>query len=149
MAAQAEFVGKAFEQVFEGFRKAGESALHMQQEVFRRWAVAGPGLAKPQLPGAEQAQKFQEEWSAVVAGLTRRCQGSWERQFKAGMQAFEQTFQLAEARDVNELRQKTLELWRKSFEWLKELAEAHVKDFQAAVEKWAEFVSKRATPAGG
>jgi hypothetical protein len=146
MTVQAEFVGKAFEQVFEGFRKAGESTLHLQQEMLRQWAFPWPGFGKPQLPWVEQAQKFQKEWAGVVAELTRRCQESWEKQFKAGMHAFEQTFKLAEAKDVAELRQKTLELWRKSFEWLKELAEAQVKDFQAAVEKWAEFVTRQPMP---
>src|SRR5689334_22986028 len=43
MTAQAEF-----EQVFEGFRKAGESTLHMQQELLRQWAFPWPGLVKPQ-----------------------------------------------------------------------------------------------------
>jgi hypothetical protein len=143
MTAQAEFIGKTFDQVFEGFRKAGESTLQMQQEFFRQWAVAWPGFVKPQFPWVEQAQKFHKEWAEVVAELTKRCQESWDRQYKAGMQAFEQTFKLAEARDVGELRQKSIELWRKSFDWLKELAEAQMKDFQAAVEKWAEFVTRR------
>ena len=146
MTAQAEFMGKTFEQVFEGFRKAGESALHMQQEMLRQWAFPWPGFAKPQVPGVEQAQKFQKEWATVVAELTKRCQESWERQFKAGVNTFEETFQLAEAKDVAELRKKTIELWRKSFEWLKGLAEEQVKDFQAAVEKWAEFVTKQPMP---
>ena len=58
------------------------------------------------------------------------------------MKALEEAFQLGEAKDTDELRKKTEELWHKSFDTLKEVTEAQMKDFQEAVTKWIEMATK-------
>src|SRR5262249_26134615 len=42
MTAQTEFVSKAFDDMFENFRKATESTLQMQQDLFRQWTAGFP-----------------------------------------------------------------------------------------------------------
>jgi hypothetical protein len=145
MTAQAEFVGQAFDQVFESFKKATESTLQMQHDLFRQWTALWPGFPKTPPSWAEQAQKFHKDWSQAMTELVQKYQQAWDRQYKAGMQTLEEAFRLAEAKDPEELRKKTVELWQKSFDCLKELAQAQVRDFQTAIEKWMEL-AKKANP---
>jgi len=141
MTAHLEFVNKTFEQVFENFRKTTEATVQMQQELFRQWTAFWPGFPKPQ-PWTEQFQKFQKEWSQALSGLTHKYQESWERQYKASMDSLEKAFQLTEAKDAEEFRQKMMELWQKSFDCLKDVAQTQMRNFQAAVEKWMELAKK-------
>jgi hypothetical protein len=142
MTAQMEFVSKGFDQVFENFRKATESTLQMQQDLVRQWTSFWPAFPKPIPPMAEQFQTFQKEWNQTTAELTRKYLATWERQYKEGVESLEKACQLATAKDSAEFRQKVLELWQKSFDCLKELAQAQTHNFQAAIEKWIELGKK-------
>jgi hypothetical protein len=139
MTAQTEFTGKIFDQVFDAFRKAGESTLRLQQEMFRQWAEGWGGAGKPPA-WPEQAQKVQKEWAQAVADITRRYQESWEAQYKAGLQHLQEAFKVPGSADPEELRKITEELWRRTFDYLRELGQAQVRDFQAAVEKWFQLM---------
>ena len=142
MAVQTEFVSKAFDQVFDCFRKATESTLQVQQDLFRQWTMSWPGFLKLQPPVAEQFQEFHKGWTEAAAELTRKYLELCDRQYKAGVEALEGAFRMGEAKDPAELRQKTLELWQKSFNCLKELAEAQMRNFQTAAMKWMEVAKK-------
>ena len=142
MTAQTEFASKAFDQVFDCFRKATESTLHMQQEFLRHCFTAWPTPPSPQAVLSERVQKYQKEWSKAAAEFSRKWQESWDRQYECAMKALEEAFQLGEAKDTDELRKKTEELWHKSFDTLKEVTEAQMKDFQEAVTKWIDMATK-------
>jgi hypothetical protein len=144
MTAQAEFVNKSFEQVFDSFRKTTEATVQMQQELFRQWTALWPGFPKPQA-WTEQFQSFQKEWSQALTELTRKYQEAWQRQYSASMESLEKAFQSAGTKDAGEFRQKMLELWQKSFDCLKDVAQNQMRSFQAAVEKWIEL-GKKANP---
>ena len=58
------------------------------------------------------------------------------------MKTLDEAFHLGEAKDADELRKKTEELWHKGFDQLKEVTEAQMKDFQEAVTKWTETATK-------
>jgi len=133
-----------FEQAFENLRRATESTIQAQQEMFRKWASLWPGVSPYTPAWGEQVQKFQKKWSEAVAELLKKRHESLEAQFNAGLKNIEETFHLADAKDPEELRAKTLELWRKSFDYIRTTSEAQLKDFQAAVEKWTELVTKNA-----
>jgi hypothetical protein len=81
-----------------------------------------------------------------VGGIHHRAgekaAGNSGAQFIAGLKNIEDGFRLAEANDPAELRAKTVELWQRSFECLRKAYEAQVRDFQSAVVKWTELVSK-------
>jgi len=142
MAVQTETIDNVFDQAFEGFRKATESTLHMQQDMFRQWTKFWPGFPKPQAEFAERAQKFQKEWARTVTETTRKFQESWDTQYKSGLQLLTDAFKVAETKEPEELRQQTEELWKKTFECFKGLAQAQVNDFQAASQKWIELLTK-------
>ena len=147
MPVQMEFSTKPFDQMFEGFRKAAESTLETQQNFFRQCTTAWPGafanpFAKAQPPWIEQFQEFCKDWSQATAEVTRKNLDICERQYKAGLELLQTAFQPGALKDPAEQRQKITELWQKSFECLKELAETQMKSAQVAIEKWMEMVKK-------
>jgi hypothetical protein len=131
-----------FDQVLENLRKATESTVQMQHEMFRKWAGLWPGMPVTQPVWGEPVQKFQKKWAETVAALVKKQNESLETQFKAGLQSLEAAFRVAEAKDAEELRVKTLELWQKSFECLRQVYEAQTRDFQEAMTKWTELMMK-------
>ena len=132
-----------FEQVFENLRTATESGMHMQRELFQKWVGLWPAVTVP--PGsAEKILKARKAWTELVPELVKRQRETLEAQFSAGLKNIEEAFRLAQAEQPEELRARTVELWAKSFDWLRQTYEAHLRDFQAAVLKWTELVTKGA-----
>jgi hypothetical protein len=144
MTTQTGFAYKSLEEVFDSFRKTTEATVQMQQELVRQWTALWPTLPKPQA-WAEQFQGFQKEWSQALTELTRKYQEAWQRHYSASMESLEKAFQSAGAKDAGEFRQKMMELWQKSFDCLKDVAQNQMRSFQAAVEKWIEL-AKKANP---
>ena len=132
-----------FDQVFESLHKAADSALGMQQELFKKWMSLWPGVTMSPA-GLGEPIKFQKKWVEVVGEMIKQERESLEAQFSAGLRNIEEAFRLAEAKGPEELHAKTVELWQKSFDCLRKTYEAQVHDFQAAVAKWTELVMKGA-----
>jgi hypothetical protein len=130
-----------FEQVFDNLRKATELTIQTQQELLNKWLglwSAGPAAAAAQ----GEPVKFQTRWVEIVGELINKQRASLDAQFSAGLRHIEEAFHLAEARDPGELRTKTVELWQKAFECLRQTYEAQTRDFQNAVGKWTELVAR-------
>ena len=70
-----------------------------------------------------------------------------DAQYRAGIRTIEDAFRVGEAKDPEQFRKLTEELWRHSFECLKTVAEAQMRDFQAAMQKWLR-PRPRARPPG-
>ena len=130
-----------FDQAFESLQKATESSIALQQEMFRKWMGLWPGVPVSTLPFTE-LQKFQKKWVEVVGELVKKRNESLESQFKAGLQHIEEAFRLTEIKDPEVLRAKTVELWQKTFDYLRQTSETQLRDFQHAVSKWAELTTK-------
>jgi len=137
-----------FEQVFENLRKTSDSAIAMQQEMFNKWVSLWPGV--PAVPSAfGEPVKFQKKWAEVVGDLMKKRRETLESQFSAGLGNIEEAFHLPEARNPEELRTKTVALWQKMFDCLRQTYEAQARDFQTAVAKCAELMTKEpAAPKG-
>jgi hypothetical protein len=133
-----------FEQVFENLRTATETSIHMQQELFKKWAGLWPTAYVPPGDAPERVQKVQKQWVEFTTEQVKKQRQNLEAQFSAGLKNFEESFRLAEAKDPVELRAKTVELWQKSFDCLRKLYEAQTRDFQEALVKWTELVNKGA-----
>jgi hypothetical protein len=76
--------------------------------------------------------------------LFRRQRAAVEAQFKAAHEGIEKAFSIGEAKNVEELRARTVELWQKCFEGVKHGFEVQFREFQAAIEKWTELMTKAA-----
>jgi len=134
------------EPVFEALRRATEFNIQWQQEVFKKWFSLGPGLVAPPTGAAEQFGKVKKEWSAFTNELVKKQRGALESQFSAGLEIVEDAFHLAEARDPEELRAKTLELWQKAFDCQRQLYEGQMRDFQDVATKWTDLLIKEVAP---
>ncbi len=130
-----------FEQAFESLHKATESSITLQQEVFRKWMGLWPGIPVSTFPFTE-LQKFQKKWVDVANEVLKKQKETLETQFKAGLQNIEEAFRLTEIKDPEVLRAKTVELWQKTFDYLRQASEAQLREFQHAVSKWAELTTK-------
>jgi len=128
-----------FIQALESMGKVAGATVAMQQEIFKKWIGMWPGM-----PGApiyppynpEQIEQFQKKWAETGSELFRRQKEIFEAQFKSGMENIEAAFKLGEVKDPAELRAKTIELWRKCFDSLRQVSEAQFRETQAATEKW-------------
>lgn len=141
-----------FDQVFESFRKASETTLQAQQELFHQWMSQWPMFPmEPTTPGSnvvnEQARSFQKQWTdTATALLTKHCE-TLDAQYRAGIRTIEDALRTTEAKNPEEFRRLTEELWRKSFEVLRQTIENQIRDFQIAVEKWSELMTQKSSKA--
>jgi len=124
-----------FNDVVENFRQATETTANLQQEMFKKWINLWPGL--PTQPNwQEQAKKIQKKWAEMVADMVKSQTELTEAQFKAGLANIDKAFQMAQAKTTEELRTKSLELWRQCFDNLRKVHEAQVQAFESAMQKW-------------
>jgi hypothetical protein len=136
-----------YDQVLDNFRKAAESTMQIQQEMFRSWAqqwtqppmVPGmPGAANPAEGAAEQVRAFQKRWAEAVTDTIRKHKETLDAQYKAGVRTIEDAFRVGEAKDPEQFRRLVEDLWRQSFDCLKTIVEAQMQDFQASLDRWLE-----------
>ena len=128
-----------YEQVFGNLRKATEAAIQAQQEMFWTWANYWAG--RP-----DQVQAFQKKWADTFGELLMKQQEALEAQFNSGLKMIEDAFAVPTARNPEELRGKLIEDWKKNFENHRQMAEAQMQDFRAALAKWADQAAKPKTP---
>ncbi len=131
-----------YEQVFETFRKATESNVQMQQEMFKKWFGMWPGMPATLPAYGEKVKQFQKRWAESINETLQRQREFLETQFKVGLENIEKAFKLGEAKTSEELRTKTIDLWKSCFASLKQAYETQIRDFQAGVDKWTELMTK-------
>jgi hypothetical protein len=133
-----------FEPMFESLRKATDLTVQMQQEMFKKWVSLCPVAPPSPAVWGEQVQKFQKKWAEVVEEMLKRQRDVLETQCNAGLVNLESSFKLAEAKDPEEVRAKTVELWKKTFECLNQALDAQMQNFQMGLTKWTELMTKGA-----
>lgn len=133
-----------YEDVFKNFRKAAESNLKMQQEMFRHWGALCPGFPTPQAAWLDRVRDFQRQWDHTVSDLVREHREVLNRQYQAALESLEEALRVTESSNPAELRERTEEFCRKSLDCVREISEAQLKEFQNAVNKWSELAAKSA-----
>jgi hypothetical protein len=128
-----------FDTVYESLRRATETTIQVQQELFKKWMSFAAGAQAPGPPEAEQAQKIRKKWAEAVAETLTRQREVLEKQFNAGLKGLEAAFAVPAAKDAEELRARTFELWQQSFNCLKQAFEAQAKEFEASVARWSQL----------
>jgi hypothetical protein len=152
-----------FDMILENYRKATESTMKLQQDVLRnltmQWpqmfgaqtfglpSMGGPasGSAMPGAAWLEQLSDAQKKWVETVTDMLNKHLESLDAQYRAGIETIEEAFKVSEAKDPQQFRRLTEELWKKSFECLKSVAESQTRDVQAAMQKFYEVASKSAS----
>lgn len=142
MAGTGQKGAAMFEQVFENLQKIIEANAKAQQELFKKWVGLWPAAPTATLPWGEQYQKFPKQWADSVQSLLKRQREYLDVQFKAGVGNIEKAFAVGEAKTAEELKAKTIELWKKCFETLTQGYEVQMREIQAATAKWVELVTE-------
>src|SRR6185369_11724159 len=103
------------DQLMETFRKASESSVQMQQDLFRHWAqqwASTPGAAAP---SNEAAKNLQRRWIELLD----KQRESLDVACKAGIRMIEQSFRTSDAKSPEDHRRLVEDLWRTLFETFK------------------------------
>lgn len=132
-----------FDQMFESFRRASESSLQMQQEMFKQWAPQWPSMPlNAATASADWTRTFQKRWIEFMTDSLNKQRESLDSVYKSGIQVIEQTFRLSEAKSPDDYRRMVEDLWRKMVEISKDQSETQLREFQKGVEKWLEMLPK-------
>jgi len=134
-----------FDQILESYRRAAEQTLQVQQMMLRSLTSQWP-----QLPGVpnlaadftDQAHAAQSKWADTITEMLNKHRESLDAQYKAGIKTIDAAFRTGEARDPAQFRRLTEELWKQSFDCLKTVGEAQMRDVQAAMQKFLEVTSQ-------
>jgi hypothetical protein len=91
-----------FDQVFDHFRKATQTTMQAQQDLFRQWMSQWPTFQMaPQAPSgrvSEQARFDQKQWAEHVPSLMMRHCEALDALYRAGIKTIEDALRTTEAR---------------------------------------------------
>ena len=129
------------DQMFDTFRKASESWVKMQQDLFSNGAPAS-FFTGPQGAGAapEWARNAQKKCLDLATEVLERQRESVDALFKSSINLLQQTSQISEAKSSEDYRRAAEELWRKWFESVKSHSETQFRDVQTLAGKSLEIV---------
>jgi hypothetical protein len=136
-----------FDQIMDNYRRATESTLQFQQLMLRSWTQQWPsafGVPAPAMALTEQARAAQKKVGETITEMLNKHRKTLDAQYRSGIRAIEDAFRLGEAKDPEQLRKLTEELWRHSFDCLKSLSEGQMRDTQAVIQKWFDVMSQGA-----
>jgi hypothetical protein len=127
-----------FEELVDGVRRASESTLQLQQEMFgnwtRQWLSAAPSGAAPQAGENGAAQK---RWFELGLEMLHKHRETLDSTYRSAIQLLETAMHLPEAKSGEDYRKTVEELSRKVFDLQKEQAERRYGDLQTWFEKSA------------
>jgi hypothetical protein len=135
------------DQVLESFRKASESSMQMQQEMFRHWTQQWLSMS-PNAANAstEWGRAFQKRWLGFLVELLDKHREAIDSSYKSGVQVIEQAFRVSEAKSSDEYRKMVEDLWRKAFDTFKENSEGQFTEMQKLAERSFEMVQHEMSP---
>ena len=129
------------DQLFDTYRKASESWMQMQQDLFRN--VGQPSFFTPpqgMAGGPDWARNAQKRWSDLAAEMLNRQRESVDALFKSLIHVVEQASRISEAKSSEDYRRATEEIWASGFESVKNHSEAQFRDAQTFAGKSMEIV---------
>ena len=129
-----------FDQLIDGVRKASESSLQMQQEMFKQWTRLVSGTPMDGGAQGDWGRGPQKRWVELGVEILNRHRETLDATYKVGIQIIEQTFHVSEAKTPDDYRRMVEELWRKLFDLQKSQSESQFRDFQTFYEKSAALV---------
>ena len=129
-----------FAQLFDSFRKASESSLQAQQDLFKRWAQQWPsfpigGGATPN----EWTDAWHKRWLESTSEALNKHRELLDVTYTSGIEVIEQAFKVGEAKSPEDYRKLVEALWRKLSDTFKSQSESQFREFQNATEKWIEL----------
>ena len=130
-----------FDQVFDSLQKATESTVKIQQEMFQKWVGAMPSTTTGIPTPTDAFADFRKKWEEASIEMVKRQKELVDQNYEVGLKCLEDVFDAAEATSPKEYQDKVTELYRQSFESLRQLSEAQMSEFKTAAEKWSELMT--------
>jgi hypothetical protein len=130
------------DQIFENLRRASMSTLQMQQEMVKQWTQQWPWPVNAASGAVDWSQRLQKRWLEFASESLNRHRESLDAMYKLAVQVIEQSSRLSETKNPEDYRRDVEELRNKTFEIFKEQSEAQLREFQKTVEKWFDVVVK-------
>jgi hypothetical protein len=130
-----------YEQMFEAFRKASESWMQAQQDLYK----TGTQQWMPSLPNAaggatDWNRTLQKRCVELTIEILNRQRESLETIYKSAIHLLEQTSKISEAKSPEEFRRLVEDAWREWFESVKSQSETQFRDAQTWAGKSLELV---------
>jgi hypothetical protein len=123
-----------FDQLFATFRRASESSLQMQNEVFKYWSQQWASLAPNGVGGSsDPSQSVKTRFMDLGIELLHKHRQSLDGAYAAGIEIIEKTFRASDAKSPDDYRRLVDDLWRKVFDTFKAQADSQLDAFQ----KWS------------
>jgi hypothetical protein len=143
-AAVTETGSKVLEGVFQNVRKAAETNLKMQQEIFQQWAHLWP-MPSAQSVFIDKMRDFQKQWTNTVSDIARKHRDVIDKQYQAAVESLDAGLRVVEASNPEEYRRRSEQFCRKALDSMREIAETQLHEFQEAATKWTELATKAGT----
>jgi hypothetical protein len=136
-----------YDQILDTYRKAAESTMMLQQSMLRNWAqqawpTAAFGFPTLGSNWLEQVHSAQRKWSDTVTTMLNKHREMLDAEYKQGIRIIEDAFRAGSAKDPEQFRKLTEELWKHSFDALQKVSEEQMREFQTAMKTWFETVSQ-------
>lgn len=133
------------DQFIESFRKASESSLLGQQQLFKQWMQYTPAPNLAQGAPADWANSIYKRWADALSETLSRQRELLDSSYRTGIQIIEQSLRVSEVKSAEDYRRLVDETWRKLSDSFKDQAEAQLREFQKASEKWFNAAPKANT----
>jgi hypothetical protein len=134
-----------FEQLLDSFRRASQSTIQGQQQLFKQWLQQWPGASVPDAgQPSEWPQALSKQWLESLGETLNRQRELLDSSYRKGAQLIEQASHVSDVKSPEDYRRLAEELWRSFSETLKDQAEANVRDFQKATQRWLDVASRGA-----
>lgn len=130
------------DEVFQNVRKATETSLKLQQEMFSQCSSLWPGLPTPQSAWIDKVNQFRSQWKEAVSSLARKHGEVMERQYQSATESLEAALSITDASNPEEFRRRAEQLCRKSLDCMREVSESQIREIQEAVTKMTDLVTK-------
>lgn len=141
MATQTQpNVGHLFDQAFQAFNDTLKAGVKIQEDVGRWWTDA----FEQALPKNEWQKKTGGLFGEAIPAAQRsaeECLKLLEANYRRSTVLLKKAFEVEPA-ETADLRARTEQLWRESFELVKENAEAVVQANLKLIELWSGVVKK-------
>jgi len=135
------------EQLLDSLRRASQSTIQGQQQLFNQWLQQWPGAsAVGSGQPTEWPQTLQKQWLESLGETLNRQRELLDSSYRKGAQLIEQASRVSDVKSPEDYRRLAEELWRSFSETLKDQAEANVRDFQRAAQRWVDIAPQGVAP---
>lgn len=141
-----DILSDMFQQACDSFNKTMKTGAKFQQDVARFWTdAAGKNVEEMR----DQFENVAQEAFPFNKKNLERFQRLFDEQTQQTLEMLRQTFDSGRPTDIQEMFQRTSELWRTSFDTIRASADAMAKTSTEMFEGCSEFARTGWTPTNG